>query len=185
MPGDDLLPGAPHGSTMATTLPAPPAEVWPWLAQMGADRGGWYSIDLLDNAGRASTAEIVPEWQQIRVGDRLLTDRGGRTWFTVAEVEPDRSLVLRQRLDAARLRTVPDEEPLPCVSVDSTWAFRLEAHPDGGTRLVVRGRGVPRPRALRLFDLLVWDPVHVFMQWSQFRNLRRRLDRPTGQTPLA
>lgn len=178
MPGDGLLPSARKGSTMATTLLAPPAEVWPWLAQMGADRAGWYSVDLLDNGGRRSAGELVADWQEIRVGDRLLTDRGGRTWFTVAEVEPERSLVLRQRLDAARMRTVPDDELLPCVAVDSTWAFRLDPVSGGGTRLVVRGRGLPRPRALRIFDLLIWDPAHVLMQWVQFRNLRRRVEQP-------
>ena len=170
---------------MATTLPAPPAEVWPWLAQMGADRGGWYSIDLLDNGGRRSASAVAPEWQEIRVGDRLLTDRDGRTWFTVAQVEPGRSLVLRQRLDVARMRTLPDDRAVAARLRGQHVGVQARARPDGGTRLVVRGRGRPRPRALRLFDLLLWDPAHVLMQWTQFRNLRRRVEQapPVRRSP--
>ena len=35
--------------THAIDLAAPPDRVWPWLVQMGAERAGWYSWDLLDN----------------------------------------------------------------------------------------------------------------------------------------
>ena len=38
----------PHGHvTNAITIEAPPGRVWPWLAQLGAGRGGWYSFDPL------------------------------------------------------------------------------------------------------------------------------------------
>ena len=50
-PGDELVPDPNGGATMATTLPAPPEKVWPWLVQMGGGRGGWYSWDLVDNDG--------------------------------------------------------------------------------------------------------------------------------------
>lgn len=47
-PGDELIPDPDDCATMATTLPAPPEKVWRWLAQMGGDRGGWYSRDWLE-----------------------------------------------------------------------------------------------------------------------------------------
>ena len=73
-PGGDLIPDGVRGATMAVTIDAPPARVWPWLAQMGTDRGGWYSWDRLDNW--ASSAErIHPEWQEISLGDRLAGSR--------------------------------------------------------------------------------------------------------------
>jgi hypothetical protein len=43
---------------MAVTIDAPPDQVWLWLVQMGWDRGGWYSWDHLDNAGRPSAREV-------------------------------------------------------------------------------------------------------------------------------
>src|ERR1035438_7827126 len=43
------------------TIEAPSDQVWPWLVQMGGDRGGWYSWDRLDNGGRPSAQEVHPE----------------------------------------------------------------------------------------------------------------------------
>jgi len=59
-PGDDLIPGGRRGSIMATTLPAPPTEVWPWLAQMGADKAGFYSFDRLDTAAAPAPTASIP-----------------------------------------------------------------------------------------------------------------------------
>src|SRR5678816_3442271 len=57
-PGANLIPGGRRGATMAATIDAPPARVWPWLLQMGCDRAGWYSFDRLDNAGVPSARHI-------------------------------------------------------------------------------------------------------------------------------
>ena len=75
-PGAGLIPGSTRSATMAVTIDAPPSRVWPWLVQMGTDRGGWYSWDRLDNFGRRSAETIHPEWQQIAVGDRLAATAG-------------------------------------------------------------------------------------------------------------
>ncbi|MEV6492875.1 hypothetical protein AB0M20_30275, partial [Actinoplanes sp. NPDC051633] len=85
MPGDDLLPGAQYRATRAITVNAPPAEVWPWLVQVGVGRGGWYADDLLDNLGRPSLRRIVPALQDLHVGQRLamVPHAGERTAFTV------------------------------------------------------------------------------------------------------
>jgi hypothetical protein len=60
-PGADLVPGGSRSATMAVTIDAPPSRVWPWLVQMGVDRGGWYSWDRLDNFGRRSAERILLE----------------------------------------------------------------------------------------------------------------------------
>jgi len=60
-PGGEFIPDGVRSSTMAVTIEAPPASVWPWLVQMGYDRAGWYSWDRLDNGGRPSAREVHPE----------------------------------------------------------------------------------------------------------------------------
>ena len=70
-PGEELIPGGTRAATMAITIEAPPAEVWPWLVQMGCNRAGWYSWDRLDNGGRQSAHELHLEWLDLSVGDRL------------------------------------------------------------------------------------------------------------------
>src|SRR5437588_12622214 len=72
LPGDDLIPAAGPASTHAVTIHAPPEAVWPWVAQLGQNHAGFYSYTALENllgCQMRNTHRIVPEWQQIRVGD--------------------------------------------------------------------------------------------------------------------
>lgn len=176
-PGDRLVPDADGCSTMAATLPGPPEEVWPWLVQMGTDRAGWYSWDRLDNGGRPSADRIVPAWQGLEQGQRVTVVPGGETWFTVAVLVPNRTLVLRAELDLRSGRSMPARPGQPAWAyADSVWGFHLEPAPGNMTRLVVRTRGHSRPRPLtRPLDFLVWEPVHAIMQARQFHNLRERV----------
>ena len=119
-PGADLIPDGERSATMAVTIEAPPSEVWPWLVQMGTDRGGWYSWDRLDNWGRSSAERIHPEWQEISLGDRFAgTPDGSQSW-EVAALEPERFLALRMSLDL-RGRQFDPAGPRPSTYTDSTW----------------------------------------------------------------
>jgi hypothetical protein len=91
LPGDELVPGPSEIETRGITIDAPPANVWPWLVQMGFGRAGWYSYDRMDMAGR-SADRIVTEWQDLAVGDTVPTHPGGG--LVVKSIEPQRSLVL-------------------------------------------------------------------------------------------
>jgi hypothetical protein len=175
-PGDELIPDADHWTTMATTLPTLPERVWPWLVQMGVGRGGWYSWDWLDNNGQPSADRIVAQWQQLEQGQRLNSMPGGRSWMSVAVLEPNRTLVLRSVYQLPSFRTVETGSgPLPRAYVDSIWGFHLRPAPGGRTRLVVRTRGRGRPRSFtRLFGLFD-EPRHFSMQARQFHNLRTRV----------
>lgn len=173
-PGDELVPDPNGGATMATTLPAPPERVWPWLVQMGGDRAGWYSWDWLDNKSEPSADRIVPEWQHLEVGQRL---PGPTNWWTVEVLQPYRTLVLRSSYGLLTGHSFdPRAERPPRACVDGIWGFHLRPAPEGGTRLVVRtrSRGQPRPLA-RPFGLLLGEPVHLVMQTRQFHNLRWRV----------
>ncbi len=176
-PGDDLVPGCAGGSTMATTLPGPPERVWPWLVQMGCNRGGWYSFDRLDNAGRPSADHLVARWQDLKEGQHLDAVPDGGVWFTAAIVERERTLVLRMSVELPSGHPFDARfGPLSGGYMDAVWGFHLRRTTQGGTRLVVRTRGQSRPRLLtRPLDLVLWEPVHLFMQLRQFRNLRARV----------
>jgi hypothetical protein len=130
LPGDDLIAEPDITATRAITIRAPAANVWPWIAQLGQGRGGFYSYDLLEDLVGCdihSADHIVPEWQDIAVGDqvRLHPEVG----LTVVAVERGRSLVLRGGVPMG-------DTPPP---YDFTWAFELREH-DGVTRLLVRER---------------------------------------------
>jgi hypothetical protein len=178
LPGADVIPDARRtSSTMAVTIDAPPHRVWPWLVQMGCDRAGWYSYDRLDNGGRPSSEEIVPAWQNIEVGDRIQADTKGAHWFTVAHVDPERSLVLRSSNELPGGRPFDPAGPRPRWFSDTTWEFVLEPAGADQTRLVVGGMGAGRPWLVdRLAALLFWEPAHFVMQRRQFAEIARRAE---------
>ena len=95
LPADDLLPAAQAQWTHAITIQARPADIWPWLAQLGCRRAGWYSYDGLDNGGVASADYVIPELQQAEVGDLFAWTPTAQDGFIVGYVEPERALVLR------------------------------------------------------------------------------------------
>jgi hypothetical protein len=176
-PGAELIPGGRRTGTMAITIDAPPAAVWPWLAQMGCDRGGWYSWDRLDNAGVPSAEHIHPEWQVVAVGDRLLSTPSGATWFEVAAVEPGRFLALRAPIDLHGGRPFDVLRARPRFYSDSLWAFLLEELPGERTRLIVSGYAADRPHVLlAAVNFLLTEPAHWIMQTRQFTNLKRRAE---------
>lgn len=175
-PGDGLIPGGTRSATMAVTINAPRSRVWPWLVQMGTNRGGWYSWDRLDNFGRASTRTIHPEWQDIAVGDHLAGTPDGSQWWEVAALNPERFLGLRMSLDL-RGRPFDPADQRPRCFTDSLWGFELKDAPGGRTRLVVSGYWSLRPKWLQpILSILVLEPSHWVMQTRQFTNLKRRAE---------
>ena len=181
-PGDELIPedNAPD-CTMATTLPAPPEQVWPWLVQMGVGRAGSYSWDRLDNGGKPSADRIVPEWQSLEMGQRLNVSPDGHRWMTVARVEPGRALVLRATAELPSGRSLdPPPARLPRAYLDGIWGFYLQPAPGGKTRLVAHTHGRNHPRLLGdAFSLLLGEPSHFIMQTRQFHGLRARVGAQT------
>src|ERR1039457_3835637 len=96
LPGDDLIVSPDLTATRACTVRAAAGQSWPWNAQLGQGRGGFYSYDFLENlAGCDITGadRIVPGWRDIKIGDKVkLAPAVG---LDVAALELGRSLVLR------------------------------------------------------------------------------------------
>jgi hypothetical protein len=127
MAGDDLIADPTYSGTMAVIVNARPEDIWPWLVQMGYQRGGLYSYDWLDRLfgflDRPSTARILPEFQHLAVGDEIPLGRG--PGWPVASMEPPRALVLDMR---------------NMGSIDWVWQFGLYTVEEKQTRLVSRSR---------------------------------------------
>ena len=126
LPGDQLVRDPDVVIMNGVFIDAPTAKVWPWLAQMGSGRAGWYAYDFVDNDGVPSANDVVPSLQQIRVGDVMPSLPGATDSFVITLLEPGRDLVL----------TVAGTNGTAGVS----WEFFLEPCPPAGTRLLVRGR---------------------------------------------
>ena len=140
-PGAELIPDGKRAATMAVTIDAPPDQVWPWLIQLGGDRGGWYSWDRLDNRGRPSAREVHPEWQDLAVGDYLkyATRSGPVDAWQVAALEPARFLGLHGLSDL-RGRPIDPQQPRPTAYTEGLWGFLLPELPGGRSRLGAESR---------------------------------------------
>jgi hypothetical protein len=165
LPGDDLIPQPIGSVNHAITIHRPAQDVWPWLAQMGAGRAGWYSYDFIDNGGEHSAERILPEYQNIGVGSVLPALRGAKDVFLVVKCEPEHSLVLSWKLPNGKYQT--------------TWAFILEQPQPDQTRLIVRGRVA---HGYRPYGLPEWLAIptgqlaHFIMQRKQLLGIARRAE---------
>jgi hypothetical protein len=168
LPGDDLIASPLGALTHAVTIQASPHDVWPWLAQMGAGRAGWYSYDVFDNGGQPSATRIVAELQHLEGGQVFPAVPGATDGFTLVAFEPDRFLILEwETPDGARL---------------VSWAFVLEPLNGGSTRLIVRARGsqdyrffgLPSSFTRRIAPIV--EVVHFIMQRKQLLGIARRAE---------
>jgi len=168
LPGDEVLPRSDLTATRGITIEASPAQVWPWLVQLGQGRGGFYTYDALENLVGCdihSADEIVPAWQHLEVGDEVRLHP--EVALTVAEVEPDHALVLRGAVSATG-----DQQAAP---YDFTWAFVLRAEGAAATRLLVRERyAYLQPAAAALVEPVA--VVSFVMTQRMLRGIRDRAE---------
>ncbi len=176
-PGVDLIAGGSRGTTMAVTIEAPPSQVWPWLVQMGVNRGVWYTWDYWRPWGLRSANRVHPEWQDITVGHRMASVPSGRVWWEVATLEPEHFLGLRMSVDLLG-RPFDPRRKRPRSYSDSIWGFLLEKLPGERTRLVVSGYWAFQPPWLRgVVKLFLLEPSTWIMQTRQLKGLKRRAER--------
>jgi hypothetical protein len=158
LPGDELVPDPGVRMTRAVTIDAPPDAVWPWLAQIGQDRGGFYSYAWLENlAGcRLRNADRVhPEWQHREVGETVLLHPA--TGPRLARFDRNRS-----------------------YAFEGGWYFALEPLPGGRTRLFARSR-IRRGFPSLTYAVFIEFP-HFVMERKMLLGIKARAERPATAT---
>ncbi|GAB3232045.1 hypothetical protein [Mycolicibacterium hippocampi] len=165
LPGDELVDTDGPRTTRAVTVDAGPEAIWPWLAQIGENRGGFYSYSFLERAVGADihNANVIhPEWQDVQVGDTVwLARRGGdRGRQVVAAAVPKSHLVLMSPEDYERLQRGE--------KASGSWSFHLL--PEGRrTRLLARGNG-------GFGGNPIYDIAHFVMERKMLLGIRRRAE---------
>ena len=158
--GDELVPQPKLKATHAITINAPAAEVWPWLVQMGQNRGGFYSYTCLENlvgCHMHNAEEIVAEWQNLRVGDKVWLHPKAPP-VEVAAIEPGRAIVLKP------------------------WgAFVLQPIDEKTTRMIIRSQGDYEPDLKNaVLNFLLWrvfyEPAHFIMERKMLLGIKARAE---------
>ena len=161
MPGDGLIANPTHSAMQSVTVNASPADIWPWLVQIGSARGGLYSYDWLDRLfgflDRPSATRILPEFQQLTVGDKIFF---GREELTVAVLEPLRALALSYQ---AR-------------GMEWVWQFGLYPLDSEHTRLVSRSKERMANTAIGWLGTRIAEPTAFVMTVRMLLNLKERAE---------
>ncbi len=178
LPGDLLVDNPMYVTTRAITVAAPAAAVWPWLVQLGQNRGGFYSYDFFENLFRLdihNADRIHEEWQDLRLGeDFVALDSAGMMKMTIAVMEPERAFVVRSG--------APGEPPQAPGSffrgeLAWSWGFYLEPLDERTTRLLIRCRAAwADTTAAKLAKPVLLEPVHFLMEERMLRGIRDRAE---------
>lgn len=160
--GDELVPHPKSRATHAITINAPVKAVWPWLVQIGQDKGGFYSYSWLENlvgCHLRNPDRVLPEFQSLKVGDQVRL-HPKMPPLPVLVCEPYRAIVLGSNTDNP-----------------GTWGFYLEEIDEKTTRLIIRGRGDLRPSLLNwLFNYAVFEPAHFIMERKMLLGVKLRAE---------
>jgi hypothetical protein len=190
LPGDELVPTARLQSTRAVNIAALPAVVWPWLLQLGSGRGGMYSYDALENAvglGMHSADRILPEFQQLSVGDTIPLAPGAG--IPVRRLEPGAVLALGGTMDPRtghitghitdHITGHPAVEGrrLAVPRLDLGWTFVLPPLAARSTRLLSRTRYDYSPLPLGIPLRVVLEPLQFLMERRMLLGIRSRVER--------
>jgi hypothetical protein len=168
LPGDELVSDPKWSYTLGIDVAAPPEAVWPWIAQIGQRRGGFYSYQTLENmfgCKISNTAQILPEHQHPEVGDEVFLHPSAPP-LRIEIVDPPHTLVLFGS---------PAEVGAEQSWGMSTWQFAVRRGSQGKTRFLTRGRSDFSPGwASRLaFGRFPIEPVTFVMSRKMMLEVKR------------
>jgi len=165
-PGDELVPSPAISYNRAVTINAKPEEIYPWIVQLGAERGGMYSYSWLETnilqCELINADRIHEEWQGLKVGGQVKMCPGdfGPTPYEVAVIEPNSAIVLGHQ-EAGQWSDV--------------WQFVLLPQTDGTTRLVLRSRDM---KTGGLWDVI--RPGVFIMERGMLLGIKERAEGMSG-----
>jgi len=179
-PGDDLVPDPKGEYTHAITIQAPATAVWPWLVQLGQGRGGFYSYEFLENligCKMHNANEIVPELQQLEVGDSIPMHPSMGSPYKVAAIEPGWALTLLIRADTETGNTFEPTDKIPEKYQISSWLFFLYENDDGTTRLISRSRNDWNQSLGNTIFYGLFGPLTLEMDRKMLLGIKQRAER--------
>jgi hypothetical protein len=133
LPGDELVEDPKWSYTLGIDVDAPPEAIWPWIAQIGQRRGGFYTYQTLENlfgCKITNTTEILPEYQHPEAGDEIYLHPSAPP-MRIEVVDPPHALVL-----FGSPADIADEQSWGM----STWQFAVRTGSTATSRLLTRGR---------------------------------------------
>jgi len=167
MPGDDIVSKPSFNATRAVTIHAPAENIYPWIVQMGVNRAGWYSYDLLDNLARRSAEVILPEHQNVQIGDLIPMSPDGKHGLWVKDFRDTEWMLWWDKIG------------------DTSWVWGIYSEGKSYSRLVTRVRVKYRWFSPAILFNLIIEFFDILMMRKCMLGIKRRAEALPLSKPLA
>ena len=180
LPSDAMVPDPMVVTNHAITIRGHADDVWPWLVQMGWHRAGWYTYRWVDRllfpANLPSVDEIIPEFQDLAVGDHIPDGPPEREcYFVVDRLERPSLMVLHSR---SHLPPKPEHAWL-----DWVWTYVLEDRGDDVRVLLMTRARLGPPWIAAVYRASLW--TDFVMARSHLRGIKVRVESHVGVGKIA
>jgi hypothetical protein len=167
MSGDDIVSNPTFNATRTVTINALAENIYPWIVQIGVNRAGWYSYDLLDNLGRHSSEAILPQHQSIKVDDLVPMSPDGKQGLWVKDFRYSEWVLWWDKTG------------------DTSWVWGI--YPEGSTcsRLVTRVRVKYRWFSSAILFNLIIEFFDIWMMRKCMLGIKRRAEALSTPQPSA
>jgi hypothetical protein len=196
--GDELIPNPFRVTTRAITINAPAPDIWPWLVQMGFGRANWYTYQFLEKILRLSgelnllnsdfyqrykaqwkpnADRVLPEYQNLQVGDLIPDGPDAQAYFTVTHLEPEKTLVMYSQRHIITGIPPDLDRANPGPYTTFSWGFYLKEISQHRTRLIIRVRATYSPSGmLAPLVYLVAEPADFIYTFGMLQGIKQRVE---------
>lgn len=162
LPGDKIVRNPSFNATRAVTVNAPAQDIYPWIVQMGVNRAGWYSYDLLDNLGRRSAETILLEHQNIKIGDLIPMSPDGKHGLYVQDFSKNEWVLWWDQVG------------------NSTWVWSIHPVGDSHSRLITRVQVKYKWFSPAILFNLIIEFFDIIMMRKCMLGIKRRAETTTS-----
>ena len=179
-PGDELVPSPRWSWTHGIEIGGSTEDVWPWIAQLGADRGGFYSYQWLENVAGCelhNAESLHSDWTLSEGGALRLHPKVPP--LTIAELERGRFCVAHAPADRAARAAGK-------AWAEMSWLFFLEPLGEGRSRLVSRYRCATSDDIATRLSLgpTFLEPIGFAMDRRMLLGVKSRVEAAKSKRPL-
>ncbi|MFO0662902.1 MAG: hypothetical protein U0174_03070 [Polyangiaceae bacterium] len=163
--GDEHAGDPERAGDRAVVIQAPADDVWPWLLQLGEDRGGFYSYASLENLFGlhiVNAERVDPKWQTLAAGD-----------FVRAVPENWMRGVFGNRIGWE----VDHVDAVHHVLALRYWVFHVETTSADTCVLHIRTHAGAPPVPIAPLLLTTFEPIHFVMERAMLRGIKERAEK--------
>ncbi|MGI9547396.1 MAG: hypothetical protein ACR2MM_09185 [Flavobacteriaceae bacterium] len=178
LPGDTIVEEPKSVFSHGILINAPVDHVWPWVAQMGKGRGGFYSYEALENLMGLdiyNADTILKQYQNPKKGD--IIPFGPDNGYPLAICKEGESLVIENNDDLDKKQTYDPSQGHPKNFLHLSWLWHIEAIDQHRSRFISRNRVNHNNSFKNRLIFTLAEPVVFAMDRKMCLGIKRRAER--------